>query len=128
MEPIQVLAVPKTSFNKHRRVSDLLFSQLKHFQHVALKQGIEIEPALAREIHTENGAARYITAVTRAIRERGLSLQKGTVAAGPQLVARKPRTQPPVPGDGVAIAAAASKKSSRKKGKPAKPPTGSGKP
>jgi hypothetical protein len=86
MEPIPIQPVPKTSFNKHRRVSDLLLSQLKHFQHVAHKQGIEVDAALPREIYTEGGAARYITAVTRAVRERGLAMQKGTVASGPQLI------------------------------------------
>ena len=106
MEPIRIQPVPKTSFNKHRRVSDLLLSQLKHFQHVAQKQGIEVDPALPREIHTEGGAARYITAVTRSVRKRGFAMQKGTVASGPQLIAQPVRKAPSADQpSGLAIAA-----------------------
>jgi hypothetical protein len=68
MEPIFVPAPPKSAFNKNRRVSDLLLHQLKHFQHVERKNGIQIDPALSRDIYTEAGAARYITQITRAIR------------------------------------------------------------
>ena len=112
MEPIHVPAPSKTSFNKHRRVSDLLYSQLKHFQHVAEKQGIAIDPALPREIHTEGGAARYITAVTRAIREQGLAMQKGTNVPSMQLVTKPIRKTPakPAADQKLAIAAAADSK------------------
>ena len=108
MQLIQVPPVPKSSFNKHRRVSDLLYSQLKHFQHVAAKQGIEIAPALLSEIHTEGGAARYITAVTRAVRERALAANNGTVSAGLRLVTSSPVQIPRgTPVEGLAIAAGA---------------------
>ncbi len=108
MEPIRVPAPEKSSFNKHRRVSDLLLSQLKHFQHVAQKQGIEIDAALPREIHTEGGAARYIAAMTRAVKERGFAMQKGTVAPAMQLVSKpiKPASEHPSAHGGLAIAAA----------------------
>ena len=71
MDPIPVPAPPKSAFNKNRRVSDLLEHQLKHFQHVAHKQGINLDPALERDIYTEGGAARYITSITRAVRSAG---------------------------------------------------------
>jgi len=116
MEPIKVPAVPKTSFNKHRRVSDLLYSQLKHFQHVAQKQGIAVDPALPREIHTEGGAARYIMAVTRAVREHGLAMKKGTVAPALQLVSKVDRKKPATTKvEGLAIAAASESGTPRKK-------------
>jgi len=108
MQPIKIQAVPRTSFNKHRRVSDLLSSQLRHLQHVVAKQGIEIDPELLLEIQTEGGAARYIAAVTRAVRERGLTMNKGTVAAGPRLVS-SPAMKTPLDtaAEGLAIAAGA---------------------
>jgi hypothetical protein len=123
MEPIRIQPVPKTSFNKHRRVSDLLLSQLKHFQHVAQKQGIDIDPALPREIHTEGGAARYIIAVTRAVRKRGFAMQKGTVAAGPQLIKKTGRMAPSTDRTGgLAIAASEEAKSPTKQASEAKTP------
>ena len=68
MDPIVVPAPPKSSYNPNRRVSDLLAAQLKHFQHVELKNGVTIAPALKRDVGTEAGAARYIAEMTRAIR------------------------------------------------------------
>lgn len=68
MESIVVPAPPKSSFNKNRRASDLLLAQVKHFQHVAHKQGMQIDPALQRDLATEAGVARYIARITREIR------------------------------------------------------------
>jgi hypothetical protein len=110
VEPIVVPAPPKSAFNKNRRVSDLLLHQLRHFQHVAHKQGMQVDPALARDIATEAGAARYIATVTRQIRAQarpsGIALvppapaapapQTGvvrTMAAAPQAPAT-PRSKP----------------------------------
>ena len=83
MDPIPVPAPPKSSYNPERRVSDLLASQLKHFQHVELKNGIKIAPALARDIGTEAGAARYITEMTRAIRSQSAAANATGIAAVP---------------------------------------------
>jgi hypothetical protein len=80
VKPILVPAPPRSAYNHNRRVSDLLLSQLKHFQHVELKHGrLEIPSAIARDVYTEAGAARYIAAVTRALR--------GTASAQPADVA-----------------------------------------
>jgi hypothetical protein len=69
VDPIQVPAPPRNAYNPNRRVSDLLYSQLKHFQHVEIKRGdLGIDPEIARNIHTEAGAAQYIAAITRALR------------------------------------------------------------
>lgn len=111
MEPIPVPAPPKSSFNKNRRVSDLLLAQLKHFQHVEHKQGITIDPALARDIHTEAGAARYITQVTRAIRSQ--SKPSGIAVVPSATPAPKPSSKT----GGLAIAASAGKKTSKSKRK-----------
>lgn len=83
MDPIPVPAPPKSSFNKNRCVSDLLLSQLKHFQHLAHKQGIELDPAPEHDIYTEGGAARYIAGITRIV--RGISQQS---SGKPVLAAR----------------------------------------
>src|ERR1017187_8387695 len=69
VDPIQVPAPPRSAYNPNRRVSDLIVGQLSHFQHLEQKHGnLGIDPALSRDIHTEAGAARYITAITRALR------------------------------------------------------------
>jgi hypothetical protein len=115
MEPIFVPAPAKSAFNKNRRVSDLLISQLKHFQHVEKKNGIEIHPALAADIHTEAGAARYIAQITRAIRAQAKPAGIAAVPAVPASPA-KPKL-PAAPKSGLALAASAAKAPS---GKPRK--------
>ena len=118
MDPIPVPAPPRSAYNENRRVSDLLLSQLKHFQHVAQKRGtLEIPAALSRDIYTEGGAARYIAAVTRALRGT-VSLQPAEVAA---VSVPKPRAgrRKTVPGLAAAATAARTpappKKSAAKK-------------
>ncbi len=92
MDPIPVPAPPRSAYNENRRVSDLLFSQLKHFQHVERKHGaLEIPAALSRDIHTEGGAARYIAAVTRALRGTVSPQPAELAAAAPPRPAKKPR-------------------------------------
>jgi len=118
VDPILVPAPPRSAYNENRRVSDLLFSQLKHFQHVAQKRGtLEIPAALSRDIYTEGGAARYIAAVTRALRGT-VSPQPAEVAAVSVPKPQKGRLET-VPGLAVAAAAARTpappKKSSAKK-------------
>lgn len=108
MDPIVVPAPPRSAYNPNRRVSDLLFNQLKHFQHVALKRGdLGIAPDIARDIYTEAGAARYIAAVTRALR--------GTAAA-PSPAKETATTIPgvPLPATAATIPAPAKKTASRK--------------
>jgi hypothetical protein len=110
VEPIPVPAPPKSSFNKNRPVSDLLLGQLKHFQHVEHKQGIEIDPALARDIHTEAGAARYITQITRAIRTQSAAKPSGIAVVPGATPAAKPASKAsptPAAAGGLALAAAA---------------------
>jgi hypothetical protein len=118
VDPIPVPAPPRSAYNENRRVSDLLLSQLKHFQHVAQKRGtLEIPAALSRDIYTEGGAARYIAAVTRALRGT-VSLQPAEVAA---VSVPKPRAgrRKTVPGLAAAATAARTpappKKSAAKK-------------
>jgi hypothetical protein len=113
VQPIPVPAPPRSAYNPNRRISDLLKSQLKHFQHIAQKRGsLGIEPAIARNIDTEAGAAHYIAAMTRALRGQApAAAPKLAVVPAPKAV-RKPAAEV------TRIAAAASKpttKSSKKK-------------
>lgn len=105
MDPIFVPAPPKSAFNKNRRVSDLLMGQLKHFQHVEKKNGITIAPAIARDVHTEAGAARYITQMTRAIR--------GAAKPGIAIMPAPKPAKKAAPLAGLAIAAAAAGSSTK---------------
>ncbi len=73
MEPIRVPGPSATAFHKNRRISDLLLWQIAHFQHVAKKRLLKVDPDVARDVHTEGGAARYIGAVTRALRKGAAS-------------------------------------------------------
>jgi hypothetical protein len=79
MEPIRVPRPSSTAFHKNRRISDLLLWQIEHFRHVAEKRSIKVGPEVARDVHTEGGAARYIATVTRA-------LQKGVRAKPAKVV------------------------------------------
>jgi hypothetical protein len=93
MDPVPVPAPPRSAYNPNRRVSDLIYSQLRHFQHVELKRGdLGIDPELARNIHTEGGAAKYIAAVTAAL--RGKTLAASAPANLAVMPAPKPATKP----------------------------------
>ena len=114
MDPIFVPAPPHSAYNPNRRVSDLLLSQVKHFQHVELKRGdLGIDPQIARNVYTEGGAALYIAAVTKALRgvSRVVQLPKLTVMQSPR-PAKKSPTQ------GLALAASAETTSSPTKNAP----------
>ena len=73
MEPIRVPKPSPHAFHKNRRISDLLLSQVAHFQHVAQKRSLRVDREVARDVHTEGGAARFIATVTRALRKAGSS-------------------------------------------------------
>ncbi len=118
MDPIVVPAPPRSAYNQNRRVSDLLLSQLKHFQHVEKKSGdLGIDPEIARNIHTEAGAANYIAAITTALRDKGSaanSSAKKLLPMPPKRPATKSAEATPV-----SLAASASGTSSAKN-RPAK--------
>jgi cell division septation protein DedD len=98
VDPISVPAPPRSAYNQNRRVSDLLLSQLKHFQHVEMKRGdLGIDPAIARDIYTEAGAARYIAAVTVALREKtpATAAQVSSVPAPAPAATKEASISPP---------------------------------
>jgi len=94
VQTIIVPGPPKSAFNKNRRVSDLILHQLRHFQHVAQKSGMKIDPALERDIATEGGAARYIATVTRQIRAQATGPKRVTVSPAPIAAVPAPATKP----------------------------------
>src|SRR5882757_658255 len=92
MEPIRVPGPSPTAFHKNRRISDLLLSQIRHFQHVAQKRSLKIHPEIARDVHTEGGAARYIATVTRALTAPSALTKLVPVDSGSKTRPRKPGT------------------------------------
>ena len=69
MTAIQVPGAPKASFNKHRPISDLLLTQVKHFQHVEAKLDPSLRTSFSpRDVLTENTAAQYIAQMTSILR------------------------------------------------------------
>jgi hypothetical protein len=105
MKPIFVPAPPKSAFNKNRAPSDLLIGQLQHFRHVEHRQGIDIDPVLAKDVHSEGGAARYITQMTRAIRSQA-STKSSKVAAMAPVTPRRKKLSKAHPKRGLSLAAA----------------------
>jgi hypothetical protein len=97
MEPVRFSKAPDSAFNWDRPPSDLLQSQLKHFRHLEKKLGLGIDPELGRHLGTENGAAKYIAAITRALRTRGLAGRAAsTVAVMPSARAAAPGLSEPL--------------------------------
>lgn len=104
MEPIRVPAPPKSAFNKHRRMSDLIKAQVQHLKHVEEKLPVQSRAALPKHnIVSEQDAALYIAAMTRL-----LSSTIPSSALGPQLVTTTSERRVPVrPKKVIAIAAVA---------------------
>ena len=114
MEPIVVPAPPRSAYNEKRRVSDLLYHQLKHFQHVEkTRKDLGIPDAMARDIYTEAGAARYIAAVTNALRGVAPAQPVAAATAKPVSLPSAPIVSAPPPVT-VKTSVPAKKSSSRK--------------
>jgi hypothetical protein len=117
MEPIRVPGPGATAFHKNRRISDLLLSQIAHFQHVAKKRSLKIDPEVARDVHTEGGAARYIGTVTRALR-KSAAAPPVTLVPAERRDGTRPGTRERIPASGsVPRIAAAVKDSKRSRSK-----------
>jgi hypothetical protein len=117
MEPIRVPGPSATAFHKNRRISDLLLWQVAHFQHVAKKGSLKIDPHVARDVHTEGGAARYIETVTRALR-KGAASPPITLVPSKRGDGTRPGKTERIPTTGrVARIAAAAKDSKRTRSK-----------
>jgi hypothetical protein len=117
MEPIRVPGPSATAFHKNRRISDLLLWQVAHFQHVAKKRSLKIDPDIARDVHTEGGAARYIGTVTRALRKGAASLPVTLVPSKRGDGTRPGKTERVAAAGRVPRIAAAAKESNRTRSK-----------
>lgn len=107
MATIQVPGPDKKSFNKNRGISDLLQSQVKHFQHVEAK----LDPALRTKFSpqdalTENDAAQYIAQMTNILRS-GVSQTVDPPGPIPVTQPARPFAQPVRPTKGIPLAAMA---------------------
>lgn len=68
MATIRVPAPPPQAFQKNRPISDLVKSQIKHFQHLEHKLQLKLSrPFSPNDLTTEAGAAQYIAEVTAAL-------------------------------------------------------------
>ena len=118
MATILVPRAPAESFNKNRPISDLLQSQIKHFQHVEAKLLPSMRTKFVpSQVRTENGAAQYIAQMTNIMRS---GIPQAVPAPTPIAVPKpspKPTPKPPRQTQPLAIAAAAtsSKKAHQKK-------------
>jgi hypothetical protein len=106
MATIQVPGPPKKSFNKHRPISELLLSQVKHFQHVEAKLDPSLRTNFSTRILTENTAAQYIAQMTNVLRDRTPLM---VAPAGPISVPPLPKAaaKPVRPSTEIRLAAAA---------------------
>jgi hypothetical protein len=134
MATILVPGPPPQAFRKNRPISDLIKSQIKHFQHLEHKLHLTLPIKFSpHDLNTEAAASQYIAEMTAALRDRAVAA-KSTPANIRVAPPSKPYTTPaarsaaPTPlrstrrSNGIAIAASASKKSGTRKHTPAKHP------
>lgn len=133
MATIRVPAPPPEAFRKNRPISDLVKSQIKHFQHLEHKLQLTLPRQFsAHELTTEAAASEYIAEVTAALCNRG---SEAAPAAAPARLSAVPkpdsrpakRSAPKTSkatrqSQGIAIAASVPKKRHAKKHSPAKHP------
>jgi hypothetical protein len=127
MATIRVPGPPPEAFRKNRPISDLIKSQIKHFQHLEHKLQLTLPTKFSpHDLTTEATASQYIAEMTAALSNRTTSAQS---APTPNRVIplSKPDTTPAVrsaapppikatrQSNGIAIAASGSKKSGAKK-------------
>ncbi len=71
MEIVKVIGAPRTSFNRHRRMSDLVRTQVQHFKQVAHTLDAEAHKELPHHaVLTEHDAAMFIHAMTKLMRRK----------------------------------------------------------
>jgi hypothetical protein len=116
MAIIRVPAPPPEAFQKHRPVSDLIKSQIKHFQHLEQKLHLNLPTKFSpHDLTTESAAAQYIAEMTTALCDRTTASQKSPTpirAVPPPATksSRKSTRQPEI-----AIAASAAPSSAKKR-------------
>src|SRR6266702_867637 len=104
MEPIHVPPPPSGAFNKNRRISDLIRSQISHLKHLEDKLPANLRQQIPQHpIVTEDDAARYIAPMTRLLRGQAAI----AVAPVAQPAGKAGRPVPIRSKQGLALAAAA---------------------
>ena len=94
MEPIRVPAPPKSAFNKHRRVSDLIRKQVNHFKHLEDKLPEHLRSRIPQHhVVTEDDAARYIAPMTRLLLSQPVAAQQPSPAV-PITAKKGPKAAP----------------------------------
>lgn len=84
MKPIKVPKVPASAFNKNRRASDLLRSQVEQLGYILAPSGTGNRlAAQAKRVRTEGQAAAFIEKVTRRLHPEGIGQPAG--AASPPI-------------------------------------------
>lgn len=127
MAIIRVPGPPPEAFRKNRPISDLIKSQVGHFQHLEHKLKITLPTKfLPHDLTTEAAASQYIAEMTAALRNRASGAQP-TAAPIRVVSSPKPDTTPaaisaaPIPikstrqSNGIVLAASAAKKPRVKK-------------
>lgn len=133
MATIRVPGPPPEAFRKNRPISDLIKSQIRHFQHLEHKLHLTLPTKFSpHDLTTEAVASQYIAEMTAALRNRALGAQP---TSAPVRVASSPKPdttpaarsaapvsiKPTRQSNGIALAASAAKKPRAKKHTPAKP-------
>jgi hypothetical protein len=71
MATIRVPGPPPEAFRKNRPISDLIKSQIKHFQHLEHKLQLNLPTKFSpHDLTTEGVASQYIAEMTAALRNR----------------------------------------------------------
>lgn len=127
MATIRVPGPPPQAFQKNRPISDLVKSQIKHFQHLEHKLQLNLPTKFSPQaLTTESTAAQYIAEITTALCNRSLATPQ---APAPIRVVPSPKSDSPsapisVPksirkstrqSQGISIAASAAPKSATPK-------------
>jgi hypothetical protein len=77
MATIRVPGPPPEAFRKHRPISDLIKSQIKHFQHLEHKLHLTLPTKFSpHDLTTEAVAAQYIAEVTTALCSQASAAQQ----------------------------------------------------
>ena len=77
MATIHVPGPPPEAFRKNRPISDLIKSQIKHFQHLEHKLQLTLPTKFSpHDLTTEAAASQYIAEITTALRNRSPATQQ----------------------------------------------------
>jgi hypothetical protein len=95
MAIIRVPAPSPQAFRKNRPISDLVKSQIRHFQHLEHKLQLNLPTKFSpQDLTTEAAAAQYISEMTTALRGPAVEVPPAIPAASRQKPDTTPATRP----------------------------------